>query len=57
MAFLGIDLGGTKLALAIFSDDGRILFKETAALENRKGGEVGKLITEKIINIISSERE
>lgn len=54
MAILGIDLGGTKLALAIFSDEGRITFKETAALENRKGGEVGKLITEKVIKMITS---
>ena len=31
MALLGIDLGGTKLALAVFSDEGRILFKETSS--------------------------
>jgi len=54
MALLGIDLGGTKLATALFADDGRILLKETVALENRKGEEVGSLITEKITNIISS---
>jgi len=52
MALLGIDLGGTKLALALFSDDGKIMLKETAALENRQGGEVGKLITEKITGLI-----
>ena len=54
MALLGIDLGGTKLALALFSDEGRILLKETAALENRKGSEVGKLITDKVVCMIAS---
>jgi glucokinase len=48
MALIGIDLGGTKLTLAIFTNEGKILFKETVALENRKGKEVGKLITGKI---------
>jgi glucokinase len=47
MALLGIDLGGTKLALAIFTEDGKIIFKESFALGKRKGSEVGKLITEK----------
>ena len=54
MALLGIDLGGTKLALAIFSDEGKILHKESAALENRKGAAVGKLITDKVISMIES---
>jgi glucokinase len=54
MAFLGIDLGGTKLAVAIFSDAGRIIHKETAPLENRKGTGVGKLITEKVMKMITS---
>jgi glucokinase len=54
MALLGIDLGGTKLALAIFSDEGKILYKESTALESRKGGAVGKLITDKVISMIAS---
>jgi len=52
MALLGIDLGGTKLALALFSDEGSILFKESTSLDGRKGKEVGKLITGKVISII-----
>ena len=52
MALIGIDLGGTKLALAIFTEEGKIIFKETVALEDRKGTEVGKLITDKIIKFI-----
>ena len=54
MALLGIDIGGTKLALAILSDEGKILYKDTAALENRKGSEVGKLITDRVISMIAS---
>lgn len=54
MALLGIDLGGTKLALAIFTYDGEILFKETVALENRKGSEVGKFITDQISKFMHS---
>jgi glucokinase len=53
MALLGIDLGGTKLALAIFADDGKIQYKDTVALENRKGTEVGKLITDQISKFIN----
>jgi len=52
MALLGIDLGGTKLAMAIFTDDGHILFKERVPLGNRKGNEVGKLITDQISKIM-----
>jgi len=47
MALLGIDLGGTKLALAIITDQGKVLFKETFDLGKRGGSEVGKLITDK----------
>jgi glucokinase len=47
MALLGIDLGGTKLALAIFDNDGTIIFKEAFPLGNRRGSEVGEFITDK----------
>jgi glucokinase len=56
MALLGVDLGGTKLALAIFSDEGKILSKDTAALENRKGSEVGRLISGRVVSMISAGR-
>ena len=48
MLILGIDLGGTKLALALFDREGNILKKESVALENRSGEEVGKLITKRV---------
>lgn len=54
MALLGIDLGGTKIALAVFSEAGKILHKEVIALENRKGVGVGNLITTGITRLINA---
>lgn len=53
MALLGVDLGGTKLALATFSDDGKILSVRISALENRKGKEVGMLVADSVAVMIS----
>jgi len=52
MALLGIDLGGTKLAVAIFRNDGELLQKDTLALEKRTGSDVGLLITDQIRKFI-----
>jgi glucokinase len=52
MALLGIDLGGTKLAVAIFSEEGKILFSENFFLEDREGAKIGKLITSQILRLI-----
>lgn len=43
-AVIGLDLGGTKLAGAIFDSDGKILHRMVAPLQGRKGREVGELI-------------
>src|SRR5688500_12350121 len=48
MPVLGIDLGGTKLATALFSESGEMISKEVIALERRTGKQVGKLITESV---------
>ena len=45
MSIIGIDLGGTKLATAFFSESGELLSKEVHALDHREGADVGKLIT------------
>lgn len=45
MAVLGIDLGGTKVSFALFDREGNMRVRETLALDNRRGTEVGKLIT------------
>jgi glucokinase len=57
MALLGIDLGGTKLALAVLSEAGKILHKETVVLENRRGAEVGGLITNRIIQLVNANND
>ena len=44
MSYAGIDLGGTKLAAAAFSDEGEILFRESVQLGGREGRDVGSLI-------------
>jgi len=51
MALLAIDLGATKLALAVFNEAGSILSKQIIFLEERQGDEVGDLIAEAIINL------
>jgi glucokinase len=53
MAFLGIDLGGTKLALAIYNSRGESSGKESVAIGDRSGKEVGKLITGRISAMIN----
>jgi glucokinase len=46
MPVIAFDLGGTKLAAALFSDDGDIIFTQTIALDKRKGTGVLQLILE-----------
>jgi glucokinase len=48
MSVLGIDLGGTKLSLAVFSNEGKILNKDFFTLDKRTGKDVGALITQSI---------
>jgi glucokinase len=57
MALLGIDLGGTKLAFAVMTADGKTLSKEILPLENRGGSDVGRMITEKTSSVISLQSE
>jgi len=45
MSLLAFDLGGTKLAMAVFNEDGEILFHKIVALQKRTGSEVAELIT------------
>jgi glucokinase len=44
MAVIGLDLGATKLAGALFDHDGRILKRAVELLDGRHGDEVGRLI-------------
>jgi|AMWB02.1.fsa_nt_gi glucokinase len=45
MEVLGVDLGGTKLALAVFSEGGEILSSESLPLGSRSGKEAGSFVT------------
>ncbi|HEX2964053.1 MAG: ROK family protein [Ignavibacteria bacterium] len=57
MAVIGLDLGGTKLAGAIFSNDGKIIHKEVRPLEKRRGKDVGKLIQNLLLDFFSKAEE
>lgn len=57
MAVIGLDLGGTKLAGAIFNNKGEIIHKKIAALDKRKGREVGNLIKEIIISFLDEAKK
>jgi glucokinase len=54
MPILGIDLGGTKLATALFSEAGDLLEKQSCPLGDRKGTDVGGLIQTEVKKYISS---
>ena len=48
MTAIGVDLGGTKLASAVFQPDGTMVHKKIVPLENRTGKDVGFLISSQI---------
>ena len=48
MPYIGVDLGGTKLAAAAFTAAGELLHRESTPLADRKGAEVGALIIERV---------
>lgn len=48
MYVIGIDLGGTKLATAIFNTKGETIYKENSPLEKRTGVNVSELIKTQI---------
>jgi glucokinase len=56
MALLGIDLGATKAAFAVFSNTGSLLSKEVVLLGNGGGNEVGELIRDQIATTIASSQ-
>ena len=57
MPVIAIDLGGTKLSAALFSNGGDILFKTNHSLKKRKGSEVSKLISEEANKLLNKAEE
>lgn len=53
---IGIDLGGTKLACALFSAEGAILERSTTPLRERTGAAVGALIAAEARSLLDSAR-
>ena len=53
MPVIALDLGGTKLAAALFSDNGDILFKTNNSLDKKRGTEVGDLIAQQVNELLS----
>jgi glucokinase len=48
MTFVGVDLGGTKLAVAAFSSEGELISREITPLGGRSGAAVGSLIADRL---------
>jgi glucokinase len=56
MAVIGIDLGGTKLAAALFTRNGKVLWKTRVPLEGRQGTAVGELIRREMKDLLAAAR-
>lgn len=56
MSVLGLDLGGTKLAGALFDAAGNIIKKEVRPLEKRAGPEVGRLVADTVRDLAGAAR-
>jgi len=57
MAVIALDLGGTKLAGALFNDNGDILLKTNFSLDKRQGAEVGKLISQTANELLDKSKK
>jgi len=55
-AVIGLDLGGTKLAGAIYRPNGRIAGKNVVPLAGRQGRAVGELIGSELANLFAGAR-
>jgi len=57
MPVIALDLGGTKLAAALFNDKGDILFKTNHSLDQKQGTAVGELIFQATSRLLSNTNE
>ena len=56
MATIGIDLGGTKVAAALFDENGNILFKNKSDVSAASGKEVGRIIALALKEVIEEAK-
>jgi glucokinase len=56
MAVIAMDLGGTKLAGAIFSANGKPIHKLVTPLDGRSGSTVGKLLCDTVKELLAASR-
>lgn len=56
MSRIGVDLGGTKVASAVFSADGDILDRDTSTLDGRAGADVAALVLDRLETLRSRSR-
>lgn len=56
MPVLALDLGGTKLATAVFTEEGTILREKRMALAGRGGAELGTLIASQVKEVFSEQQ-
>jgi glucokinase len=56
MPFVGVDLGGTKLAAAAFNDSGDVINRESIPLGGRQGVAVGELIAGRVEQLSADHR-
>ena len=57
MCLLAVDLGGTKLALALFNENGDLLREQKVLLDKREGTEVGALVVEHVERFIDEQKK
>jgi glucokinase len=55
MPVIGIDLGGTKIAGAVFDFDGNIMKKHNVLLSGKTGKDVGQLILDTVQSLLKNE--
>jgi glucokinase len=56
MALLGIDIGGTKLAAAVFTEEGEILSRDVTLFGGRGGKDAGAMIADTVKKLLSREQ-
>jgi len=54
MTVIGVDLGATKIAGALFTHEGEILHRQSAQLDKKTGPEVGALIKDLILDLVKA---